>query len=169
MRFNKEAREAFPELRGFRSRRLEGQLPRPERCRDPHGNDGGRGADRAADEVREELVRLRSGLSGPAEAAPDESLRALLGEERWEQLDRFDRVQLADVVRVCQESSSLAAAGRELFAASRIRKRTANDSDRLRKYLAGFGLTWPDLKDRSANLVGADPAFRQSRTPRDER
>ncbi|MDB5295782.1 MAG: transcriptional regulator, partial [Phycisphaerales bacterium] len=59
-----------------------------------------------------------------------------------EALDRFDRVQLADVLRVCVASRSLSDAGRELFAASRQVKATSNDADRLRKYLARFGLEW---------------------------
>lgn len=53
-------------------------------------------------------------------------------------LDRFDRVQLADVIRVCRQARSLAEAGRILFAASRTRRSTTNDTDRLRKYLARF-------------------------------
>ncbi len=43
--------------------------------------------------------------------------------------------------------SSLAA-GRTLFARSRAKKQSANDADRLRKYLARFGLTWDGLKGR---------------------
>ncbi len=62
-----------------------------------------------------------------------------------EALDRFDRVQLADVVQVCRQSSSLSEAGRALFAASRARKTSVNDSDRLRKYLARFGLDFARL------------------------
>jgi transcriptional regulatory protein RtcR len=67
---------------------------------------------------------------------------AALGPEEAAALDRFDRAQLADVLRVCQLSSSLSAAGRLLFASSRARKAAPNDADRLRKYLARFGLSW---------------------------
>ena len=42
-------------------------------------------------------------------------------------------------------SKSLSAAGRELFAVSRARKANPNDADRLRKYLARFGLRWQEL------------------------
>lgn len=55
-------------------------------------------------------------------------------------IDLFDQIQLASVIRVCREHSSLSAAGRTLFAASRAQKASANDADRLRKYLARFGL-----------------------------
>jgi transcriptional regulatory protein RtcR len=65
-----------------------------------------------------------------------------LGDTGFEQLDRFDAVQLAEVVRTCRSCESLAEAGRRLFAASRSLKAKANDSDRLRKYLATFGLDW---------------------------
>jgi sigma54-dependent transcription regulator len=39
----------------------------------------------------------------------------------------------------------LAAAGRQLFQASRQSKARANDADRLRKYLARFDLQWDGL------------------------
>jgi transcriptional regulatory protein RtcR len=68
-----------------------------------------------------------------------------LGAEAVATLDRFDRVQLADVLLVCRQCHSLAEAGRRLFAQSRLRRRQINDGDRLRKYLAKFGLTWQSL------------------------
>ena len=58
------------------------------------------------------------------------------------EIDPFDRVQLAETVRVCRNSKSLSEAGRSLFAASRARRTTANDADRLKKYLGRFGLDW---------------------------
>ncbi len=59
-----------------------------------------------------------------------------------ESLDPFDRVQLAEVVRVCRASASLSEAGRALFAVSRTQRKSANDADRLRKYLMRFSLDW---------------------------
>jgi sigma54-dependent transcription regulator len=41
-------------------------------------------------------------------------------------------------------------AGRTLFSVSRQRRTTSNDADRLRKYLARFGLTWVGLVERRA-------------------
>jgi transcriptional regulatory protein RtcR len=38
-------------------------------------------------------------------------------------------------------------AGRALFTASRGRKKTVNDADRLRKYLARFGIEWRRVKE----------------------
>jgi transcriptional regulatory protein RtcR len=60
-------------------------------------------------------------------------------------LDRFDRVQLADVLAVCATARSLSDAGRTLFAESRKRRSSQNDADRVRKYLARFGIAWADV------------------------
>lgn len=103
--------------------------------------DGGR-IDEAA--VTGEITRLRASWAGAAGAT---DLDQVLGAERAAALDRFDRVQLADVLAVCRRAASLSAAGRELFAASRAGKRAPNDADRLRKYLARFGLAFDALPD----------------------
>jgi transcriptional regulatory protein RtcR len=98
--------------------------------------------------VEEEIERLRWSWRRP-ERAQDAGARlaALLGPEAAEALDRFDRVQLIDVLEVCAQAPSLSEAGRALFSVSRERKKSANDADRLRKYLARFGLEWKALKD----------------------
>jgi transcriptional regulatory protein RtcR len=44
------------------------------------------------------------------------------------------------------KSASLAEAGRILFAKSRAQKKTPNDSDRLRKYLQGWGIAWDQIR-----------------------
>ncbi|TDB27521.1 hypothetical protein ATCM_07525 [Stenotrophomonas sp. ATCM1_4] len=41
------------------------------------------------------------------------------------------------------------AAGRELFAVSRTQRASTNDADRLRKYLAKFGLDWEQVRERT--------------------
>ncbi len=91
--------------------------------------------------VKEEIARLKGAWSRTADDH-DAVLRPLLGDERLAALDVFDRVQLAAVIGVCRAHSSLSAAGRALFAASRTQKTSANDADRLRKYLARFDLEW---------------------------
>jgi len=58
------------------------------------------------------------------------------------EIDPFDRVQLAETIRVCRSSRSMSEAGRSLFSASRERKSSPNDADRLRKYLTRFSLDW---------------------------
>lgn len=151
--FNKEARERF--LAFARSpaaawsgnfRDLSGSLQRMATLA------GATGARITLDLVEQEIRQLEALWSHgrtPASAAMGESLvERLLPRNQVEQLDRFDRVQLEDVLRVCHESPTLSEAGRVLFAASRQGRKTTNDADRLRKYLARFGLSWQDLKDR---------------------
>ena len=62
-----------------------------------------------------------------------------------ETLDLFDRIQLQYVIAECRRHPNMAAAGRALFNVSRLERATANDSDRLRKYLQRFGLVWADV------------------------
>ena len=64
---------------------------------------------------------------------------------RLEETDLFDRLQLTSVVKICRESRSLSDAGRRLFGVSREKKASTNDADRLRKYLARFGLEWSQV------------------------
>ncbi|UXY53945.1 RNA repair transcriptional activator RtcR [Pseudomonas tohonis] len=92
--------------------------------------------------VQEEIDRLRYAWGAQGQA--DDGLATLLG-ERLVELDRFDRLQLAAVVAVCREASSLSEAGRLLYDVSRQAKAQPNDADRLRKYLGRFGLEWKDL------------------------
>ncbi len=89
-------------------------------------------------DVDEEIDRLRQAWAG--DEARDTAWR-LLGDAA-DELDLFDRGQLNLVLDVCQRADSLSAAGRQLFAVSRLQKSQANDADRLRKYLARFGLDW---------------------------
>lgn len=91
--------------------------------------------------VREEATRLLGTWRGPATAHED-VLIGLLDREQRDELDPFDRVQLEHVVTVCRQSRTLSEAGRLLFQASRTKKSSTNDADRLRKYLARFGLDW---------------------------
>jgi transcriptional regulatory protein RtcR len=101
------------------------------------------------DVVDEETARLRRAWRGHDTAA-DAELDALLGADAAAALDLFDRMQLEAVVRVARECRSVSDAGRRLFARSRARKASANDADRLRKYLARFGLTWDQLRRNGA-------------------
>lgn len=94
--------------------------------------------------VEDELLRLkRRWRQEPG--GPKDGLEGVLSAEQLGRIDRFDRVQLAEVVRVCQRSRTLSEAGRELFQASRQSRQSINDSDRLRKYLARFGLEYKQL------------------------
>ncbi|PSJ56133.1 transcriptional regulator [Mesorhizobium ephedrae] len=94
--------------------------------------------------VREEIARLsRQWRSGQGARPVGEAiLDEVLGADGAAAIDPFDRAQLAAVLEVCCESASVSAAGRKLFAVSRLQKTSGNDADRLRKYLLRFGLTF---------------------------
>ena len=98
--------------------------------------------------VDDEIARLKRAWS-PGERRANGSaggrIERVLGEAASE-LDRFDRVQLEDVLSVCERASSLSDAGRALFAQSRARKTSSNDADRLKKYLARFALGFADVR-----------------------
>ena len=100
----------------------------------------------STDVVAGEIERLKRTWAGRMESDSDDELATLLDPAALEAIDLFDRVQLAEVVRICRQSRSLSDAGRKLFAASRLRKGSSNDADRLKKYLARFGLEWSDLQ-----------------------
>ena len=85
---------------------------------------------------------LRFPFEAPAPSGPEPKKADLVLPEG---LDEFDRFQLAGVLKTCRSSPSLSEAGRRLFAQSRQRKAKPNDADRLRKYLARFGLRFQDL------------------------
>jgi transcriptional regulatory protein RtcR len=93
------------------------------------------------DIVNSEIARLRLSWRRPTDTETDVSGHILDADELLK-IDHFDRVQLAEVLKVCRASRSLSEAGRKLFNVSRTRKGTANDADRLRKYLARFSLDW---------------------------
>lgn len=95
--------------------------------------------------VELEIRRLKQLWSGSNPT--DDGLEALLSSEEIELVDPFDRIQLSHVIATCRKSRSLSEAGRTLFASSRARRASSNDADRLRKYLARFGLSWQKLKD----------------------
>lgn len=85
--------------------------------------------------AEEEIARLQHAWQAP-------STLPVLAEE----IDLFDQRQLETVLEVCRRHHSLSDAGRELFAVSRLKKANPNDADRLRKYLARFGLSWENVR-----------------------
>ncbi len=94
--------------------------------------------------VSAEVERLRwLWKRATSDAALDSAnLDELLSAEVITELDLFDRVQLSAVIEVCRRSRTLSEAGRMLFNVTRDKRTTANDADRLRKYLSRFGLAW---------------------------
>jgi transcriptional regulatory protein RtcR len=92
--------------------------------------------------VDEEIERLRSRWAAAGRDPGEDVLRRVVPVAQIEEIDLFDRYQLAGVIGICCEARSLSDAGRRLFAVSRQSKTSSNDADRLKKYLARFGLSW---------------------------
>ncbi|MDX2087129.1 MAG: RNA repair transcriptional activator RtcR [Kofleriaceae bacterium] len=145
VRFSTEARERFlsfataPEARWTGTfRDLSASITRMATL-----SAGGRILDPIVDA---EIARLRTAwATAVKEEHAADVCDEILGKEGAAELDRFDRVQLADVLKVCRASRTLSEAGRVLFAESRKKKTSGNDADRLRKYLARFGVTWGEI------------------------
>ena len=143
--FNKEARERFLAFALDPATRWEGNF------RDLNAMvtrmatlaEGGR---ITLDIVEDEITRSSRRQAKAEGATCDTSLATLLGENVNEKYDRFDLAQLAEVIRVCRESDSMSDAAKKLFAVSRKAKSSSNDSDRLSKYLAKFGLKFKEIK-----------------------
>ncbi len=141
VRFNKEAKENFMRFA------LASDTPWSANFRDlaaavtrmatlaPGGRIGTR-------QVEEEVARLREAWRGTLASPEDLLVREVLGDQP---IDLFDQVQLAKVIGVCRASRSLSEAGRQLFQTSREQRKSVNDADRLRKYLAKFGLNWDSV------------------------
>ena len=102
--------------------------------------DGGRITE---DVVKTEVQRLERAWHKSEQGFA--AIEICLGADRLKEIDPFDRPQLEHVLQVCSNHSSLSAAGRELFAVSRLAKSTSNDADRLKKYLAKWGLSWSEM------------------------
>ena len=101
--------------------------------------------------VMEEIARARAARPNAVTIGapmPHADLAALLGDDFATRYDAFDIVQLEYVIGVCQTSATAAEAAKRLFAVSRLAKKTANDTDRLSKYLARFGIKFRDLKSK---------------------
>lgn len=143
--FNKEARKKFLDFAtGFRAtwkanfRDLNAAIIRMGTL-----SQGGR---ISVEAVEEEIERLQNLWSDSKDSDVSGILETVLMREQLAAIDRFDRPQLAEVIAVCREAPTLSEAGRMLFDVSRTQKKSSNDADRLRKYLARFGLEWEKIK-----------------------
>ncbi|MCP5245632.1 MAG: sigma 54-interacting transcriptional regulator [Burkholderiales bacterium] len=99
--------------------------------------------------VNNEISRLQTDWKSLAADDGNHSHNALekyLSEEAIEQLDLFERLQLAEVIQVCKNCKTMAEAGRILFNVSRRQKNSSNDTNRLKVYLKRFGLIFSELR-----------------------
>jgi len=148
MRFNLEARRRYLAFAGSEAARWSGNFRELSASvtRMATLADAGR---ITVENVEEEIGRLRTAWGGPGASDGAGEVEKLLGGDAAA-LDLFDRLQLENVLAVCRRARSLSEAGRRLFDVSRQAKASSNDADRLRKYLARFGLDWQRLQDAAA-------------------
>lgn len=101
--------------------------------------------------VDNEIYRLQMDWNGSEQdnhknGNDDEQvLKDTLSEEAFNNLDLFERLQLAQVIRICKKSKTMADAGRKLFNKSRLQKSASNDSQRLKVYLKKYGVAFKEL------------------------
>ena len=95
--------------------------------------------------VKNEINRLNSHWHTSSSNNDDEIIKSILGENKAQALDVFDKTQLASVLKICRQSKSISEAGRKLFSISRTKKKHINDTDRLKKYLSKFDITWNNI------------------------
>ncbi len=97
-------------------------------------------------DVEDEHQRLES--NSRTQNASGIRLESFLTSDTIASIDLFDQMQLSAVIQICRESRTLSEAGRRLYSVSRLSRNTSNDADRLRKFLARFGLSWNELTEQ---------------------
>ncbi|OUS06572.1 transcriptional regulator [Gammaproteobacteria bacterium 42_54_T18] len=114
-------------------------------------SDGGRITTEVA---HDEIKRLKqkwhrqSGNSTPYNKI-QHCIEALLGTSSCDSIDFHEQVLLANVIQVCQKTSSMAEAGRVLFNISRTTKTSSNDSHRVKQILSKYDISFGDIKAHS--------------------
>lgn len=99
--------------------------------------------------VQSEIIRLQQAWRGfQNDNQVMDKLNQYLSPEVIAELDLFDRLQLNQVIEICQSSRSMAEAGRRLFNVSRDKKSSINDSHRLKQYLQKFDLQFDKISHR---------------------
>jgi transcriptional regulatory protein RtcR len=149
VRFNKESRERYMRFAASTDAIWAGNF------RDLHASvtrmatlaEAGRINDDIVSLECKRLQKLWQHYLRPTQQRDERELHPVM-EQTIAQLDLFDAVQLRAVIALCQESKSMSDAGRKLFSVSRDAKAKPNDADRLRKYLARFGLDWEQVSGR---------------------
>ena len=96
--------------------------------------------------VNIEIERLKDRWFKLSRSQFSNSLEKWIKENCNREIDTFEMIQLKGVIEICLQHCSLADAARNLFSVTREKLKNPNDSDRLRKYLIKFGLSWDLLQ-----------------------
>ncbi|SFM19135.1 RNA repair transcriptional activator RtcR [Marinobacter zhejiangensis] len=110
--------------------------------------DGGRITETNVDSEIARLSHQWQAMANPEVRQTAIDLTEYLDNSQLEDIDLLDQWQLQKIIEICHESRSLSEAGRKLFDRSRLKKRSTNDSHRLRQMLAKFDLTFEDITNR---------------------
>lgn len=108
--------------------------------------DGGR---ITLDVVSEEIERLKNKWqASPHDHQPKIFLESVLPKKYHNKIDLYDQASLIEVIKVCQQSNSMAEAGRRLFSVSRTERTTQNDSHRVKQILNKYGMTFEAVNNK---------------------
>ncbi len=97
------------------------------------------------EDVKPEIDKLKREWVHESSEVTGSLCNSVCSAEQLAEMDLFDRLQLEKVLEVCRSCDNMAEAGRKLFSNSLQQKRSTNDSDRLRKYLQRFGISWKSI------------------------
>ena len=95
--------------------------------------------------VAEEIERLRHKWQPYNTHENDAIINTVLSIEECATLDHYEKTALAEVLRVCQTSKTMAEAGRILFNVSRTLKKSNNDSHRVKQLLEKYHIRFEDI------------------------
>jgi transcriptional regulatory protein RtcR len=107
-------------------------------------------------DVADEIAVMAGSSPADVGIAADTPLVAIALAGR--QMDRYEAAQAEVVLRAVVETTSMADAGRILFAVSRESKKSTNDSHRVRTLLTGWGLEYKDVKAKLGSKALASAA-----------
>lgn len=99
--------------------------------------------------VDEEIERLNLRWRGGQQKREDITLQNHFTQAQLANIDYHDQLLLQGVISVCQQSTSMAEAGRRLFNVSRTQKSSINDSHRVKQILEKFGLSFKTIQQQS--------------------
>ncbi len=106
--------------------------------------DGGRITTAVVDDEISRL-KLKWRTAPQSHGAPSSLIDRVLGAGSSESMDYYEQVKLASIIDICQNSRSMAEAGRKLFNISRDTKKSNNDSHRVKQLLEKYRIRFEDI------------------------
>lgn len=111
--------------------------------------------------VDDEIERLKDNWSLTTQVididqgsqSPALIISAFMDKQSIAETDYYEQIKISGIIKVCQESSSMAEAGRRLFQYSRTLKATHNDSHRVKQILSRYGLTFEEIKSHAQKVL----------------